>query len=185
MSIQQALTDPSSLSTRQGTAQPPCWYAVHTRSRFERKVEAQLIARGIESFLPLLAQKHKWSDRQKIVQEPLFPGYIFVRETLEAKRRLAVLQTTGVVEFVGAGGHGASIPDVQIENVRTLLTHNISFSPWPFLRAGQRVRIRGGSLDGIEGILLSKNADCSIVVSIDLIQKSLAIRLKDYDLTII
>ena len=115
-----------------------------------------------------------------MVQLPLFPTYVFVRipETLDTRR--AVLSTNGVTSFVGGRGSGVPIPECEIESVRTLLTRDVSFQVHPFLNVGQRVRVRGGSLDGVEGILLAKNDDLSLVVSIQILQRSLSVRIAGY-----
>ena len=93
-----------------------------------------------------------------------------------------MLRTNGVVAFVGIQGQGIPIPDAEIENIQILLSSKVPFEPYPFLSVGQKVRIRGGYLDGIEGIRTAKNADRSVVISVDLIQRSLAVRLSGFDL---
>jgi transcription termination/antitermination protein NusG len=161
------------------------WFAIQTRSRHERKVAAQLGEKQIAAFLPLFKEVHRWSDRRKVVELPLFPGYVFVRVPDEGETRISVLRTGGVVRFVGARENGTPIPDQEIENIQTLLASDIPFGSFPFLRVGQRVRIRGGSLDGLEGILIARNSDQSVVVSVELIQRSLAIRVAGFDLEVI
>lgn len=161
------------------------WYAVHTRSRHERAVAAQLKLKQITAYLPLFKEIHLWSDRKKWVEQPLFPGYVFVRIPNSDESRVRVLKTLGVAGFVGVQGSGIPIPDKQIEDVQTLLASDIAFGEFPFLRLGQRVRIRGGCLDGVEGVLTAKNSDRSVVVSVDLIQRSLAIRVSGFDLEVI
>jgi len=157
------------------------WYAIQTRCRFERKVAAQLQLKAIEIFLPLVKQVHRWSDRRQIVEQPLFPGYGFVRLADSPAQRLRVLQTAGVNGFVMANGFPIPVPDQQIDDVRRLVASEIGCRAHPFLKAGQRVRIRGGCLDGLEGILISENKDHSLVISLDSIQRSLAIRIDGYD----
>src|ERR1700730_15285746 len=156
------------------------WFAVQTWPRYEKKSASELQRKELEVFLPLLASQHLWSDRQRIVQLPLFPTCIFVRipETLDTRR--AVLSTNGVTSFVGGRGTGVPIPECEIESVRTLLARDGSFQVHPFLNVGQRVRVRGSSLDGVEGILLAKNDDLSLVVSIQIIQRSLSVRIVGY-----
>jgi transcription antitermination factor NusG len=161
--------------------QEPRWYAIQTRCRFEKKADQQLQNKGIESFLPLVKQVHRWSDRRQVVESPLFPGYGFVRLSDSPACRLRVLQTIGVSGFVMANGIPIPIPEQQLEDVRLLLAHDISFKAYPFLKAGQRVRIRGGCLEGLEGILVSENRDHSLVISLNCIQRSLAIRIEGYD----
>jgi transcription antitermination factor NusG len=159
----------------------PCWYAIQTRCRFERKVAAQLQNKGIETFLPLVKEVHRWSDRRQVIEKPLFPGYNFVRLADSPAQRLRVLQTPGVSGFVLMNGFPIPVLEWQLEDVRRLLANEIACRAYPFLKAGQRVRIRGGCLDGIEGILISENKDHSLVISIESIQRSLAIRIDGYD----
>jgi len=159
-----------------------CWYAIQTRCRFEKKAATQLQDKGIETFLPLVKQIHHWSDRRQIVEVPLFPGYGFVRLTDSPACRLRILQTVGVSGFVMFNGFPVPVPEQQLEDVRLLLAHEIACKAYPFLKAGQRVRIRGGYLDGLEGVLVSENKDHSLVVSIDAIQRSLAVRIDGFDI---
>jgi transcription antitermination factor NusG len=155
------------------------WYAVRTRSRHEKMVAEQLTLQGIESFLPLVKHIHKWSDRMKEVELPLFSGYSFVRIVLSSRDRLRVLQAHGVVGFVGNGA-GTAIPESQIRDIQTVLRSNVAFEEHPFLRVGQRVRIRGGCLDGVEGVLAAHNGDQSLSISVEPIQRSLSIRIQGY-----
>jgi transcription antitermination factor NusG len=158
------------------------WYAVQTRSRHEKKVAEEIEDKGIPSFLPLVTRVHKWSDRQQQVQIPLFPGYVFVNTTSVADDRVSVLRTPGVAGFVGSSGRGTPIPEKQIEDIRLILDRNVPFEDYPFLEVSQRVRIRGGSLDGVEGTLVAKNSDQSLIVSIDLIKRSILVRVSGYEL---
>jgi transcription antitermination factor NusG len=156
------------------------WYAIRTRSRHEKMVSDQLEKQGIENFLPLIKHSRQWSDRVKEVELPLFSGYTFVRVVLSSPNRVRVLQTHGVAGFVGINGCGTAIPENQIEDIRTLLASDVPFEEQPFLRVGQRVRIRGGSLDGVEGILSAQNDDRSLVISLEPIQRSLSVRIQGY-----
>jgi len=156
------------------------WYAVHTRARHEKVVAGQLQSRGIATFLPLLTEVHRWSDRRKVVQLPLFSCYAFVRLVPLPEFQAQVLHTDGVLGLVGARGAGTPIADAEVENIRTLVASKAPYTTYPFLKVGERVRIRGGSLDGIEGILLSRNGDRTLVISVEPIQRSLAIPIKDY-----
>jgi len=159
----------------------PRWYAIHTRARHEKKVTTQLQGRGVTTFLPLITQRHRWSDRNKTIQLALFPCYTFVRIEAYPEKRLTTLQTPGVLGFVGIRGVALPIPDKEIEDIQTLLAQNVTCVLYPFVKMGQRVRIRGGCLDGVEGILVAKNSDRSLVVSIELIQRSVAVRIDGYD----
>ena len=161
---------------------PDSWFAVHTRSKCEKKVASQLDDLQIKCFLPIVKEIRTWSDRRKVIDQPLFPGYVFVRIPSEDRARVSVLRTSGVVGFVGVQGQGIPIPDPEIENIQTLLSSRVPFEPYPFLCVGQKVRIRGGYLDGVERILAAKNSDWSVVISIDLIQRSLAVQVSGFDL---
>jgi transcription antitermination factor NusG len=144
-------------------------------------VTLRLQDKGVTTFLPQVTQVHRWSDRRMLVQLPLFPCYAFVHVARSVEIRHAVLQTSGLIGFVGIRGVGIPIPDKEIEDIQTLLAHNVTCAFYPFLRVGQRVRIRGGCLEGVEGILLAKNSDRSLVVSVELIQRSVAVRIDGYD----
>jgi transcriptional antiterminator NusG len=159
---------------------PAQWYALRTRSRHEKMVADQLDKQGLENFLPLVKRTHKWSDRVKEVELPLFSGYTFVRVALSSPDRLRVLQTHGVAGFVGINCCGTAIPDNQIQDIRTLLASKLPLEEQPFLRVGQRVRIRGGALDGVEGVLSAQNVDRSLVISLEPIQRSLSVRIQGY-----
>src|SRR5262249_9622417 len=160
----------------------PTWFALHTRSRHEKKVAEEMQGKGITAFLPLISRVNRWSDRQKEVQLPLFPGYVFVHTTSDAQARISVLRTSGVAGFVGSQGRGTPIPDKQIEDIRLILDQKLAIEPYPYLEVNQRVRIRGGALDGVEGTLVAKNMDRSLVVSIDLIHRSVSVRVSGYEL---
>jgi transcription antitermination factor NusG len=158
------------------------WYAVHTQARHERVIAQRLREQGVNTFLPLVTEVHRWSDRRKSVELPLFGCYLFVKLSPASDERLRVLRIDGVFKFVGDRGMGTPIAEAQIDAVRTLIGQQIPRHVHPFLQIGQRVRVRGGALDGVEGILLSRNDDNTLVVSIDAIQRSLAIRIQGYDL---
>jgi transcription antitermination factor NusG len=158
------------------------WFAVQTRPRFEKKVALELEEKGLESYVPLHAAKRQWSDRKQMVSLPLFPGYSFVRIAAVQDARVAVLRTHGVISFVGAKGIGAPIPDIEIEAVRTLLNQQVPFKLYPYLKVGQTVRIRGGALNGITGILTKVNGDQSLIISVGLIQRSIAMRVTGYEI---
>lgn len=157
------------------------WYAVQTRSRHEKMVARQLEGQGFATFLPVTTQLRQWSDRRKMVEMPLFPGYTFLRMTYQPEQRLRVLNTDGIVGFVGVQGQGTAIPDRQIEHIQNLITSQVPFESYPFLKVGQRVRIRSGSLNGTEGILVGQESDRMLVISVELIQRSVSIRVQGYE----
>lgn len=158
------------------------WFAVQTKPRHEKRVAAELEEKSIATFLPLFSDIRQWSDRKREVQRPLFANYVFVRLGADRNTRVSVLQTHGVFRFVGARGLGVPIPEEQIQAVQAILRDKVPFVPYPFLSVGQKVRIRGGSLDGLEGVLMALNGDKSLIVSVESIQRSIAIRIEGYQL---
>ncbi len=157
------------------------WFAVLTRARHEKVVEQRLCGKGVLTFLPLVRQEHRWSDRRKTVEVPLFSSYIFAKLTPRNDERLRVLLVDGVLGFVGPRDQGVSIPEEQIDSVRKLVQEQLPYCSHPFLKIGQRVRIRSGALDGVEGILVSRRGERTLVVSVDIVNRSLAVRIEGYD----
>jgi transcription antitermination factor NusG len=176
-SSSEALLTSSELAPDQAS-----WFAIQTRPRYEKQVIAELQEKGIKTFLPLCSATHQWSDRRRIVELPLFPSYVFVRIAAVQETRIAVLRTHGVNNFVGARGIGTPIPDGELAAVQEILKHRIPFQTYPFLKIGQRICIRGGCLNGIRGILTAINGDYSLIVSLEPIQRSIAIRLSGYQI---
>ena len=164
-----------------GTDQAEHWYALQTRVHRERVVEQRLQERGMATFLPMVTEVHRWSDRKKTVQLPLFNSYLFVKLAPSKVDRLRVLCVDGVFSFVGPRGEGTPIPDAQIEAVRALVEGRLPWSSHPFLKVGQRVRIKSGALQGVEGILVSRSGENSLVISVDAIQRSMAVRIEGYE----
>jgi transcription antitermination factor NusG len=161
---------------------PWFWFAVQTRPRHEKKVNSELREKDIRSFLPLHREKRRWSDRLQWVESPLFSNYLFVKIPLTAESRVDVLRTSGVLRFAGMPGCGTPVPDEQIENLQAIMDQQVPLAQHQFIKVGERVRIRGGALNGIEGILAAIKNDRSLVVSVDLIQKSVAIRIDGFEL---
>ncbi len=150
----------------------PRWYAVQTCANHEKRVLEQLGQRTVEAYLPLYESVRRWKDRRMRLELPLFPGYVFVH--LELRDRLRVLQTPSVVRLVGFGGQPAALPDQEIEALRHGLTHKLRLEPHPYLKVGNRVRVRTGPLQGLEGILVRKKNGSRFVISMDLIMRSVA-----------
>jgi transcription antitermination factor NusG len=157
-----------------------CWYAVRTRPRHEKKVASDLQEKGIETYLPLLTQVRRWSDRRKVIEVPLFSCYAFVNSVFDLHLRLAIYGSSGALGFVGPNNQGISIPDAQIENIRTLMASHVPLTPYPLLKVGQQVRVRGGALDGVEGILATKDGR-RLVVSVESVHVSFSVNLEGYD----
>jgi transcription termination/antitermination protein NusG len=156
------------------------WYAIHTRPRFEKKVAGELTQKGVETFLPLHSTMRQWSDRRSLVQLPVFPGYVFVHIAPSVANRVSVLRTNGVLNFVGPRNIGIPIEDEEIDSVRSIVDQGVAFEPNPYLTVGEKVCIRGGPLDGVSGVLKAVNGDKSLVISVNLIQRSIAMRVEGF-----
>lgn len=161
------------------SAWQPRWYAAYTTARHEKKVAEQLERKAVECFLPLYEAVHRWKDRKAKVQLPLFPGYVFVRIPL--RERLRVLEIPSVVHLVGSGTQPTELPDFEIDSLRSGL-HSLRAEPCPYLRVGDRVRVKYGPLAGLEGILLRKRDSCRLVLSIDIIMRSVAVEIDAADI---
>jgi transcription termination/antitermination protein NusG len=157
------------------------WYAVQTRARHEKRVAERFREQGLPIFLPLVSEIRRWSDRKKTVELPLFGCYVFVKVAASREERLRVCCVDGVLRIVGGKGEGSPIPNEQIEAVRTITSQQLAWSEHPFLKIGQRVRIKSGALNGVEGILVGRDGDRTLVVSVDAIQRSLSVRIEGYD----
>jgi transcription antitermination factor NusG len=151
----------------------PQWYAAYTSANHEKRVAMQLEERAVEHFLPLYASVRRWKDRRMKLQLPLFPGYVFVRLVL--RDRLPVLQIPSVVRLVGFNGIPAPLPDQDIESLRGALCQQLRAEPHPYLTIGKRVRILRGPLEGKEGILVRRKANLRVILSIDLIARSIVV----------
>jgi transcription antitermination factor NusG len=162
-------------------AEQPEWYALHTRCRHEKRAAEELQEKGIRVFLPSYKEQRRWSDRRKIIEVPLFSCYVFVHLIAASPARLKALQVFGILKFVAFNGVPAAIPPAQIASVQTILERSKGFSPFRFVEVGQRVRIRGGALDGVEGVLVERKNDRRLVVSIDLIRQAMAVVIDGYD----
>ena len=148
------------------------WYAIRVRSNFEQKTSKLLRQKGFEELLPTYKCKKIWSDRVKIIDQPLFPGYVFCR--FDQRNLLKILQTAGVVHVVSFAGEPTPVDEREMDSVRTLMNSSIPLAPHPFLRVGERVLIKRGPLAGVEGILLRFQKDYRLIVSVSLLQRSVA-----------
>jgi transcription termination/antitermination protein NusG len=156
------------------------WYAIRTKSRHERTVCKQLEMDGLEFYLPTVQQARQWSDRTKVIEAPIFPGYVFLRIRHFASEKVQILRKAGVIGFVGNERGAVTIPDTELNGVRLLLANRIPYASHPYLKIGQRVRVTDGVLRGVEGILVGFGSKNGLVVSIELIQRSLVIQLQGY-----
>jgi transcription antitermination factor NusG len=158
----------------------PFWYAAYTSANHEKRVAEQLTRRSVEHFLPLYHTVRRWKDRRVQLQLPLFPGYVFVR--LALRDRLHALQVPGVAKLVGFCGTPTALPQEEIDALRTGLLNGLRAEPHPYLTVGRHVRIKGGPLAGMEGILIRRKNRLRFVVSVELIQRAIAVEMDEIDL---
>jgi len=161
-------------------AAQPCWYAVYTCVRHEKAVARQFADRAVDCFVPMYRTVHRWKDRRKVLDLALFPGYVFVRIALND--RLKVLQVPSVVSLISFNGRPVPIEDNEIEVLRQGLASQVRMEPHPYLKVGRRVRIKAGPLVGAEGILVRRKDRCRLVMSIDLLMRSVAVEVDEADI---
>jgi transcription antitermination factor NusG len=155
--------------------EPRDWYAVRVRARYEASVAGALTEKGYGVLLPQYKCRRRWSDRMKEVTLPLFPGYLFCH--LDVRHRLPLLVTPGVLHMVSAGQTLLPIAPEEIAAIQTLVASSLPLQPWPYLHVGGRVRIELGPLRGVEGILIGVNQQQHLVVSVTLLQRSVAVQI--------
>ena len=153
------------------------WFALQVRPKYERLVASALLFKGYESFLPLCRRRSRWSDRIKEIELPLFPGYMFCR--FEVNKRLPILVTPGVQRIVGIGKAPHPVDDSEIAALQAIVISGLRAEPWPYIQIGQRVRIERGSLAGVEGILTGVRGPARLVVSVNLLQRSVAVEIDE------
>jgi transcription antitermination factor NusG len=151
------------------------WFALRVKSHCEKVVSTIARNKGFEEFLPLYQCRQRWSDRLKLVDFPLFPGYVFCR--LDPQYRLPLLTIPGVLHFVGIGKVPAPIDEEEITAIQSAVASGLLTEPWPFLEVGQRVRLDDGPLAGLEGFLVEVRKRYRVVVSVTLRKRSLAVEI--------
>jgi transcription antitermination factor NusG len=156
------------------------WYAAYTRANHERRVAQELAERSVEHFLPQYQSRRKWKDREVELSLPLFPGYVFVRIALENKLR--VLQVPGVTCLVSFAGKPAVVPAEEFGRIQELLNRKVSATPHPYLNVGRKARVLDGPFAGLEGIVVRRNKRNRLVISLDLIARSIAVELGEANL---
>ena len=149
------------------------WFALRVKSHCEKTVAAVIRHKGFEEFLPFYQCRHRWSDRLKSVEVPLFPGYVFCR--MDPKVRLTVLTIPGAVQFVGIGKTPAPIEDAEIAVLQTAVHSGLATEPWAYRDVGQWVRLNAGPLAGLEGLLIEVRNQYKIIVSVTLLRRSVAV----------
>jgi transcription antitermination factor NusG len=155
------------------------WYAGYTASRHEKRVADHFAQRGVEHFLPLYETIHRWNNGRHRVQLPLFPSYIFVRIAL--RDRLRVIEVPGFVRLVGFNSLPHPLPEADINRMKDALNKGVLAEPYPYLTVGTRVEIRNGPMQGMTGILLRRQNECRVVISVDLIMRSMAVEVEAED----
>lgn len=153
----------------------PHWYAAYTSANHEKRVAEQLGIRAVEHFLPLYVSVRQWKDRRVTLGLPLFPGYVFVKMAL--RDRLQVQQIPGVAKMVGFDGTPVALPEGEIEALRRSLESGVPAEPHPFLTVGRRVRVINGPMAGLQGILQRRKGLARLVVSVELIQRSMSVEI--------
>jgi transcription antitermination factor NusG len=156
------------------------WYVVYTAANHEKKVAAELERRSVKSFLPVYHSLRRWQDRRVKLELPLFPGYVFVHFALQ--ERLRVLQVPGVVRLVGFGACATPLSERDIARIREIIDQGLRTEPHPYLTAGRHVRVKAGPLAGLEGIIVKRKNKVCFVVSVELIQRAMAVEVDGVDL---
>jgi transcription antitermination factor NusG len=162
-----------------GVCEESAWWAIYTRHQHEKVVADMLSAKGLDVFLPLYHSIRRWKDRQKLLSLPLFPCYVFVRGGL--RRRLHIVNTPGVHMILSHGERAALIPEQEIEAIRRTVEGRFRIEPHPFLQCGDRVRVTRGALEGLEGILVRKKNQFRLVLSVEMLAKSVAVEMDATD----
>jgi transcription antitermination factor NusG len=162
-----------------GIQETTAWWVLYTRHQHEKTVAEMLSTKGFEVFLPLYASVRRWKDRSKMLSLPLFPCYVFVRGGLD--RRLQIVTTPGIHMILFHGEHVAMIPEVEIDAIRRAAEGPLRVEPHPFLKCGERVRVKRGSLEGVEGILIRKKNLYRLILSVDMMAQSVAVEIDATD----
>jgi len=175
--------NPQTDSSVIGATSKASWYALQVRSRKESYVASQIQGQGYECLLPTYKSVRKWSDRMKEIEQPLFPGYLFCR--FDFQNRRPVITTPGVLQIVGYGRTAVSVSDEEIQALQLAVASEMPKQPWPYLEVGQRVRVNYGTLSGLEGILVYVKGNHRVVLSVTLLQRSVAMEVETSWLSVV
>jgi transcription antitermination factor NusG len=151
------------------------WYALTVRHQHERQTEKALRSRGLDTLVPLYRSRRQWSDRVQELELPLFTGYVLCRFAMG--ERIRILSTPGVASIVAFGGRPAPLEEAEIAGIEQLLDSKLALAPWPYLQVGDRVRVERGAMRGLEGTLLRTKDGLRLVISVELLQRSIAVEL--------
>jgi transcription antitermination factor NusG len=154
----------------------PRWYVAYTKARHEKKVAAHLEMKQVEVFLPLYRTTHMWNARRAVLQLPLFPGYVFVRTSLQD--RLRVLDAPGLIQLVGSRGMPIPLTDAEVEQFRVCVSLGLNAEPVPYLQSGDVVRIVDGPFEGWKGRVIRSDGETRFVLSVDMIMRSVAVKIE-------
>ena len=157
------------------------WFALHTRMRYEKGASEVLERLGITHFLPMILERRHWSDRTKIIGVPLFPGYLFVRTSSTAELIVSIRMVPGLIDIVRSQSGPATVPEDEIESVRTLVSRGENCSIHASLVVGDPVRIVRGILKGVQGTLIRCGTKSRVVVSVQVIQRAVSVEVADSD----
>jgi transcription antitermination factor NusG len=152
------------------------WFALLVKPRHEKVVSAALRSKHYEEFLPLRSARRKWSDRVQTVEMPLLAGYTFCR--FEASDKVSILRTPGVRKVVGWGPAPVPVQESEIQALQRIMQSGVSAAPCPYLRTGEPIRLDGGPLSGLQGLLLESRGRSRLVVSISLLQRSVSVEVE-------
>jgi len=150
------------------------WYALTVPYQHERQTEKALQSKGLETLLPVYRSRRQWSDRVKGVEIPLFAGYVLCH--FDLNDRIHVMDTPGVARIVGFGGMPAALEDSEIGSIQQMVLSKLPLAPWPYLKAGDRVRVEHGPMRGQEGTLVRTKDSLHLVINIDVLQRSVAVQ---------
>jgi transcription antitermination factor NusG len=159
------------------------WFAVQVRTLHESPIAVLLRAKGYEPFHPTCKCRRQWSDRIKLVDQPLFPGYLFCQ--FDVQKRLAILTTPGVIRVVGCGKSPLPVADSEIQALQAMVRSGLPTQSWAFLNIGDRVRVNHGALRGVEGILTQVKSRHRIILSITLLQRSVAVEIDSVQVSLL
>lgn len=157
----------------------PSWFAIQVAPRAEKRVAEYLAYKGHQSFLPLCRSLRRWSDRRKLLEMPLIPGYVFCRMG-EAATGM-VLTTPGIVRIVGFGGKPAPVAEEEIRTLEQVVRSGVDASPAQFVKVGQKVEVKNGPLSGIAGIIIQIKNHRRLIISVETLMKSIALDVDAYE----
>jgi len=161
----------------------PRWYVAYTYPRHEKAVADQVQLRSVETFLPTYTIKSQWKDRQVLLEQPLFAGYVFTRMTV--RERVKVLSVPSVIRILSYRGMPVPVSDTEIDAMRLCVARGGRLEPHPYVAVGDRVRVRDGAFEGLEGIVVRKSNKCRLVVSLSLIHQSVSLEVAPEDLEVV